>query len=112
MVIDCTPKILEQVVVFNVLEAMIAAALDKPLDEITEDDLLEVISEQRMDARVIYPQGEFRRVIQHKRLIFVVNVYSRYRSKRCFETCNRKVLTSSLISLQRQLVESLCTYSY
>jgi len=79
VVIDCTPKILEQVVGFNVLEAMIAAALDKPLDEISEDDLLEVISEQRMDARVIYPQGEFRRV---NRFAFVIHPLSQEQLKK------------------------------
>ncbi|MFP4532107.1 MAG: hypothetical protein ACLFNS_05430 [Desulfobacterales bacterium] len=76
---DCTPKILEQVVGFNVLEAMIAAALDMPLDKITDDDLLEVISEQRMDPRVIYPQGEFRRV---NRFAFVIHPLSQEQLKK------------------------------
>ncbi len=79
VVFDCTPKILEQVVGFNVLEAMISAALDIPLDRLTEDDLLEVISEQRMDPRQIYPQGEFRRV---NRFAFVIHPLSQEQLKK------------------------------
>ena len=76
---DCTPKILEQVVGFNVLEAIISAALEIPLDKLTEDDLLEVISEQHMDPRVIYPQGEFRRV---NRFAFVIHPLSQEQLKK------------------------------
>ncbi len=70
VIIDCTPKILDYVVGFNVLEAMISAALEIPLDQLTYDDILEVISEQHMDPRVIYPQGEFRRI---NRFAFVIH---------------------------------------
>ncbi len=79
VIIDCTPKILEQVVGFNVLEAMIAAGLNIPLDALTDDDLLEVISENRMDPRVIYPQGEFRRV---NRFAFVIHPLSQEQLKK------------------------------
>jgi predicted amino acid dehydrogenase len=79
VVIDCTPKILEQVVGFNVLESMISAALEIPLDEVSEDDLLEVISEQHMDPRVIYPQGEFKRV---NRFAFVIHPLSQEQLKK------------------------------
>ena len=79
VIIDCTPKILEQVVGFNVLEAMISAALEVPLNEISEDDLLEVISEHNMDPRVIYPQGEFRRV---NRFAFVIHPLSQEQLKK------------------------------
>jgi len=79
VIIDTTPKILEQVVGFNVLEGLIAAALDKPLNEITDDDLLEVISEQRMDPRQIYPQGEFKRI---NRFAFVIHPLSQEQLKK------------------------------
>ncbi len=79
VIIDCTPKILEQVVGFNVLEAMISAALGISLDEISEDDLLEVISEHNLDPRVIYPQGEFRRV---NRFAFVIHPLSQEQLKK------------------------------
>ncbi|MEZ4566100.1 MAG: hypothetical protein R2860_03765 [Desulfobacterales bacterium] len=32
--------------------------MDKTPETLTRDDLLEVISERRMDPRVIYPSGE------------------------------------------------------
>ncbi|MDA3898221.1 MAG: hypothetical protein PF482_18965 [Desulfobacteraceae bacterium] len=79
VIIDCTPKILEQVVGFNVLEAMISSAIDSPLDEVSEDDLLEVISEHNLDPRVIYPQGEFRR---KNRFSFVIHPLSQEQLKR------------------------------
>ena len=79
VIIDCTPKILEQVVGFNVLEALIAAALDIPLNELTDDDLLEVISEQRLDPRQIYPQGQFKRI---NRFSFVIHPLSQEQLKK------------------------------
>jgi len=78
VIIDCTPKILEQVVGFYVLEAMIAVALDIPLDELTDDDLLEVISEQHLDPRQIYPQGHYKRV---NRFAFVIHPLSQEQLK-------------------------------
>jgi len=77
-IIDCTPKILEHVVGFNVLEALIGAAIDVPLDRLGDDDLLEVISEQRMDPRVIYPSGEYKRV---NRFAFVIHPLSQEQLK-------------------------------
>ncbi|MBS3759365.1 MAG: hypothetical protein KGY61_11955 [Desulfobacterales bacterium] len=74
MIIDTTPKIMEKVVGVSVLEAMIMAGLDKTPETLTSDDLLEVITDLRMDPRVIYPQGEARRV---NRFAFVVYPLSR-----------------------------------
>jgi len=79
VIIDCTPKILEQVVGLNVLEALISAALDIPLNTLSEDDLLEIISVQKMDPRMIYPQGEFRRV---NRFAFVIHPLSQEQLKK------------------------------
>lgn len=73
VVIDSTPKILEKVVGVNVLEALIVAALEKPPEEVTNDDLLEIISEQRMDPRVIYPSGDPKRI---NRFAFVIHPLS------------------------------------
>ncbi len=73
VVIDTTPKILERVVGISVLEALILAALGKNCDQIAEDDLLEVICEQRMDPRVVYPSGEPKRV---NRFAFVIHPLS------------------------------------
>ncbi|MBF0451006.1 MAG: dehydrogenase [Candidatus Magnetomorum sp.] len=73
VIIDTTPKVLERVVDVNVLEAIIYAALNKNVNEVTSDDLLEIISEQRMDPRVIYPSGKTKRV---NRFAFVIHPLS------------------------------------
>lgn len=57
MIIDTTPKILDRVVGVSVQEALMVSALNIPKTAAIKDDLLEVISEQRMEPRIIYPQG-------------------------------------------------------
>jgi len=74
VIIDPTPKILERVVAPNVLEALIIAALGKNRDNIRADDLLEIISTQKMDPRVVYPSGNPRRV---NRFAFVIHPLSK-----------------------------------
>jgi predicted amino acid dehydrogenase len=74
VIIDTTPKILERVIGLSVLEALIMAALEKRQDEITPDDLLEIISTQRMDPRVIYPSGKEKRI---NRFAFVIHPLSK-----------------------------------
>jgi predicted amino acid dehydrogenase len=73
MIIDNTPKILNRVVGVNVLEAMIIAALGKPSAKITDDEFMEIISEQHLEPRIIYPQGETRRI---NRFAFVIHPLS------------------------------------
>ncbi len=73
VIIDPTPKVLERVVAFNILGALILAALGKRQDEVTDDDLLEIISDQRMDPRVVYPSGDPKRV---NRFAFVIHPLS------------------------------------
>ena len=74
VIIDTTPKIMENVVGVSVLEAMIMVSLNKTPETLTSDDLLEVITDLRMDPRVIYPTGEPKRV---NRFAFVVYPLSR-----------------------------------
>ena len=57
MIIDTTPKIIDRVVGVSVQEALMVSALNIPKTAAIKDDLLEVISEQRMEPRIIYPQG-------------------------------------------------------
>ena len=73
VVIDTTPKILERVVGHNVIEAMILAALGRNRDQVRADDLLEIISEQKMDPRIVYPSGDPKRV---NRFAFVIHPLS------------------------------------
>jgi predicted amino acid dehydrogenase len=73
VIIDATPKILERVVQVDVLEAMIMVAIGKKKGELSGDELLEVISEQRIRPRIIYPSGEPKRV---NRFAFVIHPLS------------------------------------
>jgi len=73
VIIDTTPKILERVVAPNVIEALILAALEKKSDMIHPDDLLEIISLQKMDPRLVYPSGQEKRV---NRFAFVIHPLS------------------------------------
>jgi predicted amino acid dehydrogenase len=74
VIIDTTPKILERVVAPNVLEALIVAALGCKSDQVSSDDLLEIISAQKMDPRVVYPSGNPKRV---NRFAFVIHPLSK-----------------------------------
>ncbi|OQY07939.1 MAG: dehydrogenase [Desulfobacteraceae bacterium 4572_123] len=74
VIIDTTPKILQKVVGPNVIEALILAALEKPNNKIHDDDLLEIISLQKMDPRIVYPSGVKKRV---NRFAFVIHPLSK-----------------------------------
>jgi len=73
VIIDTTPKILERVVAPNVIEALILAALEKKTDMVHPDDLLEIISLQKMDPRIVYPSGRKKRI---NRFAFVIHPLS------------------------------------
>ncbi|MBF0119287.1 MAG: dehydrogenase [Desulfobacterales bacterium] len=73
VVIDNTPKVLEQVIGVNILEAMIISHLGKPKDKVTSDDFLEIISEHKIEPRVVYLTGEKKRV---NRFAFVIHPLS------------------------------------
>jgi predicted amino acid dehydrogenase len=74
VIIDTTPKILERVVGANVLEALIIASIGRERNRIRADDLLEIISTQKMDPRVVYPSGSPKRV---NRFAFVIHPLSK-----------------------------------
>jgi predicted amino acid dehydrogenase len=73
VIIDTTPKILQQVVGANVIEALILAALEKTQNRVHDDDLLEIIGLQKMDPRIVYPSGKEERV---NRFAFVIHPLS------------------------------------
>lgn len=73
VIIDATPMILDRMVQVDVLEAMIIASFGEKGKELTKDDLLEVISEQRIRPRIVYPSGQPRRV---NRFSFVIHPLS------------------------------------
>jgi len=105
VIIDSTPKILENVVGVSVLEAMIMVALNKTPETLTRDDLLEVISERRMDPRVIYPSGEKKRV---NRFAFVVHPLTRDYLKKFkpIEFLSKLAPTSRLDTIEKLMAYS------
>ncbi len=62
VIIDTTPKILENVVGVSVLEALLMVALDIGQDKDRDDELLETISDMRMEPRIIFPSGKPQRI--------------------------------------------------
>ncbi len=74
VIIDTTPKILERVVPPNLLEALIIAAMGRNRDQVRSDDLLEIISAQKMDPRIVYPSGSPKRI---NRFAFVIHPLSK-----------------------------------
>ncbi|MBF0099657.1 MAG: dehydrogenase [Desulfobacterales bacterium] len=105
VIIDSTPKIFQRVVAINVLEAMIIAGLEKKPNELTDDDLLEVISECRMDPRIIYPFGKVKRV---NRFAFVIHPLTQHQLNKyeVFDIITRKIPPSLM-----NLFENLASYT-
>jgi predicted amino acid dehydrogenase len=79
VIVDATPMILDRMVQVDVLEAMIIAALGKKDSTLNNDDLLEVISEQGIHPRILYPSGKVKRV---NRFTFVIHPLSQEHLKK------------------------------
>lgn len=73
LVIDVSPKLFEQVVGVNVIEAMILAALERPAEEVSDEDFEEVIDELDLQPRLLHPSGRFRNI---RRFAFVIHPLS------------------------------------
>jgi predicted amino acid dehydrogenase len=72
MVIDGAPAMFDHVLGPSILDAMILAATGKNPETILEDDYLEIITDLKLEPRIIYPCG-FRRV---NRFAFVIHPLS------------------------------------
>jgi predicted amino acid dehydrogenase len=72
MVVDGAPSMFGHVLGPNLLDAMIVAATGKDPDDILEDDYLSIITEAKMEPRIVYPCGE-RRI---NRFAFVIHPLS------------------------------------
>ena len=70
VIIDTTPKLLKNVVGVSVLEALLIVAMEIPTEEDRDDELLEIISNMKMEPRIIYPGGKTKRV---NRFAYVVH---------------------------------------
>ncbi len=73
LVIDVSPKLFEKVVAINTLEAMILATLDKPMEEVSDDDFDEILTELNITPRLLHPTGKFRNI---RRFAFVIHPLS------------------------------------
>jgi predicted amino acid dehydrogenase len=81
LVIDVSPKLFERVVGVGTLEAMILAALDKPQEEISDDDFTEILDELKIAPRLLHPTGQFRNI---RRFAFVIHPLSQEYIKKGF----------------------------
>ncbi len=73
LVVDASPKLFERVVGINTIEAMILAALEKPANEVSDDDFEEIIHELDIKPRLLHPTGKFRNI---RRFAFVIHPLS------------------------------------
>ncbi len=80
VIIDTTPKLLKRVVGVNVQEALVIAALGKKEHQITDEEMLELMTESEtgLRPRLVYPGGE----PKHKtRFAFVIHPLSQEQFK-------------------------------
>jgi len=73
LVIDVSPKLFQEVVGINTIEAMILAALEKPQEEVSDDDFEEILDELHIQPRLLHPTGNFRNI---RRFAFVIHPLS------------------------------------
>jgi len=73
LAIDVSPKLFERVVGISTLEAMILAKLEKPQEEVSDDDFNEILSELDIKPRLLHPTGTFRNI---RRFAFVIHPLS------------------------------------
>ena len=81
LVVDVSPKLFDKVVGINTLEAMILAALEKGQEEVSDDDLEEILDELKITPRLLHPTGKFRNI---RRFAFVVHPLSQDYIKKGF----------------------------
>ena len=81
LVIDVSPKLFPEVVGINTIEAMILAALEKPQEEVSDDDFEEILNELDIKPRLLHPTGKFRNI---RRFAFVIHPLSQNYIKNAF----------------------------
>ncbi|WP_210543113.1 saccharopine dehydrogenase NADP-binding domain-containing protein [Rhodoferax sp. PAMC 29310] len=73
LVVDVSPRLFQNVVGINTLEAMILAALEKSPEEVCDDDFDEILNELKITPQLLHPTGNFRNI---RRFAFVVHPLS------------------------------------
>ena len=81
LVIDVSPKLFDKVVGVNTIEAMILAVLDKPQEEVSDDDFDEILTELDIKPRLLHPTGNFRNI---RRFAFVIHPLSQDYIRKAF----------------------------
>jgi hypothetical protein len=81
LVIDVSPMLFPEVVGINTIEAMILAALEKPQEEVSDDDFDEILTELHVTPRLLHPTGKFRNI---RRFAFVIHPLSQNYIKNAF----------------------------
>jgi predicted amino acid dehydrogenase len=81
LVIDVSPMLFPEVVGINTIEAMILAALEKPQEEVSDDDFDEILTELHVTPRLLHPTGTFRNI---RRFAFVIHPLSQNYIKNAF----------------------------
>lgn len=73
LAIDVTPQMFDQVIGVNVLEAMILGALGVEEQELSTEDLQDIVKELNIKPRLLHPTGKFRDI---RRFAFVIHPLS------------------------------------
>ncbi len=73
LVLDCSVQPFDEIVGVNVVEAMVMAALDKPAEDITHDDYLEIFTDLDLKPRILYPIDGLKQI---NRFAFVIHPLS------------------------------------
>lgn len=81
LVVDVSPKLFDKVVGINTIEAMILAALEKRQEEVSDDDLAEILDELDILPRLLHPTGKFRNI---RRFAFVIHPLSQSYIQKAF----------------------------
>jgi predicted amino acid dehydrogenase len=81
LVVDVSPQLFEKIVGVNTLEAMMLAALDKPQEQVTDEDFGEMLDELKVTPRLLHPTGNFHNI---RRFAFVVHPLSQEYIKKGF----------------------------
>ncbi len=104
VIIDTTPQLIKPVVGDAVIEALMIAAMNFSKGSEMKDDLLEVITEQRLDPRIIYPFEQNKRV---NRFAYLIHPLSQKHLKKV----KAIEMISSFAPQSMNIVEKLMAYS-
>lgn len=82
LVVDVCPQPFKETVGINVIEAMILAATGSEREDLSDDDLAEIIEELKLTPRMLHPTGSFRNI---RRFAFVIHPLSQEAIKMGFK---------------------------